>query len=898
MRTRNIIAAFYVAASLSSAVAMAKDSGFRYHVGTSQCINQKGDHGFNKGFFGECGDITAIKLFRQRKIDNADLKYANLRGIQINGLDFSNKDLSGADLTGANLIATDLSAAYMADAKLEKAKFNDGTKLPFSLEEASARAMINIDFIGDRPVDDSILDSILTAENPADLAIQLSEIRRASDSYHARVRHVFESSKKLNAAQIMAFMDANFAQKEIINDIYDQVAANNASEEPNAELNERLVKEFHQQREWAYFANAILLEAINDKIDLKKESKTQALSLASKAIPFTSDLSSSIIFNKLIEAHEFKEVEDKLTLISAANKSGAFSLAGRTALQLIELKGEVTLDTILEAADEFFKQRNQGLGELFARGVAKLKDLQVEELMMLVKRAPDIKNEIVAAGINKLDSLNADQASLLLEVSTYGTKDLVLKKFFSLNDEVSYENFTKLISKANSEKNNLIAANINKITNLSPEQAASVVALASYGGKDVTAKVYLDALTNKISAAQLIAIAQNSNQERNSILANYMGKLNDLNATSTVALANNANYGGKDIVINNFLTRFQGQATTSQIIALAKAANQEGNSILANHLSSITDLNPGNVALIASTANYGGKDLVISNYLKAFKPSLSTAQIIVIARAANQDGNTILSTNLELINDKSVDTIISLMNAASYGAKDIIMMSFINKYTTTISAADIIRLARQANSQGTSMMMANLAKVSPFDLQATLTLVNALSYGNKDIVIKRFIDSQDNLTTDQILTLASRSSNIADSVKTQYLAKISDLDQQNILRLASTLSYGNKDFVLDFYLKKASLLATAELIQIARASSNKTQEFVTSSLKKVNDLTVANALTMKGFFSYGSLDAYLLSTLELVTDLNQTNLMSMANSASNAKDRIIARGLEILLSRQ
>lgn len=898
MHSRNLITIFYVAASLTSAVALAKDEGFRYHQSTGQCLNQKGEIGFNGGFFGECGDINEIRLFRQRKIDKADLKYANLKGIQINGLDFSNKDMTGADLTGANLIATDLTNAYLVDAKLAKAKFNDLTKLPFSIEEATERAMVNIDFIGDRPVDDSILNDILVIEDPASLAQALAEIRRPQASYHARLQSVFQSAKKLTAPQIEAFMDASYAQQEIVNNLVDQIKANQSSEEPDTQLAEQLQKDLQLQLDWAHNANSILHEAVLDKVKLEELSRDEALKLCSNAIPFNSTGTSEQIFSILLQKHDFKNAASLISYINAAIASGAFNNASAQTIKLLKLRGEVSVETMIAAADEFFAKREQALSMLFSQGISKLASLDFDQLAQLLAKVKDGKNEIVSAGINKLRALTVNQAMKLLAVSTYSTKDVVLNKFFALNSSVTYKDFTALIGQAYQAANDLLAKHINDVEALTPEQAAHLVSLATYSGKDSVANAYLSALSEKITSAQLLSIAKNSYQQRNDILKENLNKLSDLNASNVRNLADNATYSGKDQVILHFLTNFQIPFTSYELIGLGQASYQERNNILANFLTSISDINASNIAQLAKSATYSGKDLVIKNYLSKFSPRVSTRELVALATESYQNRNETLTNNMSLINDISVENVIVLMNAASYSAKDTILKNYLSNDSKSISANDLIKLARVAYQEGTNILMANLAQVSPFDLEAALTLVEATSYSNKNIIIKRFIDSQSQLTTVEILVLAQKSYNIGAEILTNNLAKLSDLNQTNVLRLTNALSYSNKNLVLDFYFNKVNTLTTTQLTELAKASYNKLADYIMSNLSKVSDLTANNALNMKSAFSYSALDNYLLSVIEKVTDLNQANLMIMANAAYQAKDRLLARGMEILLSRQ
>lgn len=894
MLSRNAITIFYVAASLSSAIALAKDEGFRYHVTTGQCINAEGELGLNKAHFGECGDIPGIKLFRKRKIKKAELSYANLKGIQLNGLDLSTKDLTGADLTGANLIGTKLTYANLQGANLAKAKFNDETVLPFSVEEAVERGMLNIDFVGDRPVNDSIVNEILTSQDLSALQIELAEIRRPHETYHERLKRVFNSAEALNAEQLETFMVAAFSQQQIVNSLFDQITANQNAERPDNQLEERLRQEYQLQIEWSSIANAILLEGLRDKMKINELSFEQALKLASLAVPNSSyNSTADHIFNLLTANFEITGEEELKELNAAAIMSGAELNAANSALKILELRGAVTVNSLLAGTDEFYGKRPNLSGFFIELGIDKLDSLNASEILQLAAINKDRAGLVVNRGIEKVSSLNAQEALRLLSISAYSTNDKILTKFFELNDEVSYVDFTALVQKAYQKRNELITANINDVKDLTPEQAVNIIQIASYGGKDSAALAYL-ANQSELTTANLIAIARSAYQKGNQILTDEQHKLSDLNAANVASLASVAAYSGKDSVIERYLKELNGKATTDEMIALARAAYQKGNSFLSSYLKSISDLNPSNVAKMAGVAGYSGKDAVVGNYLSGFDTKMSSDELIALARNSYQNGNTVL-TNLSKLNDLSIDNVTKIMSVASYSTKDTIMKNYLEDYTTSLTAKDLIKIASAAHNQGTALLLATLDKVAPMSLEAALELAGVLTYNNKNTVINYYISKQASLTSASLLELARASHNIGVQILLENLSKISDLSHANAITLTSNVTYNNKNTILSFYLSKITELTTAQLIDVANNSYNKMQEYITGNLSKVSDLTVNNALSLKGAYAYSSLDQYLLLALEHVTDLNQQNLVQLSNSAYRAQNTILTRGMEILL---
>ncbi len=894
MQTRHVLAIFTLAATLSSTQTWAKDKGYRFHPSSGQCINQDGKIGFNKKFFGECGDITAIKLFRKRKIRKADLAYANLRGIQINGLDFSEKDLRGADLTGANLLGTDLSQTNLSGANLAQAKFNQETRLPFDAAEAAERGMLSIEFIDERLADDGLINDILLESDSSDLDDRLSELRRPQENYHARIRYVFDRAARLSFEQISSFMQAAYSQREELNELYDEYAQLEASDQRDQDHFEEVKELLDLQRQWADFANGLLLEAFQNKIDLGQLSPAQALILAARAVPFSNNNRSELIFEHVKTKHPLDNVPAMIAFISAANHSGAFNQAGVAAALLYKERGDYSIEQMLEMAEEFFVSRSEGVGKFFAGALENFETLDTADLLRLTHRAKKNGAAVIAAGLSKISSLTVAQTQTLLSATVYDSRDLILQRFFALNESVSFQDFTSLLEKAYQMRNSILKNHFKKIVNLTPENSADLIQLATYAGRDEYAHAYFTSLETKITAQQFADIARHGYQQTNKLLVDHLHLVSNLDGISMKMLSEVATFEGKDNVILRFLGELQGKLNTADLIALARNAYHEHNKILAQYLANLSDLSPANVSLLAQAASFAGKNAVIDTYITQFSPALTTAQLINLSLASYQNGDVILTRALSLLTDLNAANILLIMETATYGTKDQLLATYLSNNVQTIDAQTLIRLARATSQSVSSTILGNLTKVSPFDLNAALTMAAALSYDDKDQVLKRYLDAQATIALDDLLKLADASNQLSVKFKTEYLGKINDLSHANILRLAASLTYDNIDLVLAYYLQQTRSLSTQELESIARAAYQKSRDFISSNLSKVNNLSVANALTLQGFFTYGAIDTYLLQALELVSDLNQENLQAIGEASYQSKERILRRGMERL----
>lgn len=80
------------------------------------------------------------------QLGHANLQNADLRGAKLKGAYLHKADLSGADLRGATF-STRLNGAEVATTRLEGAKYDAKTVLPFSRLEAARRGMVQVETV-------------------------------------------------------------------------------------------------------------------------------------------------------------------------------------------------------------------------------------------------------------------------------------------------------------------------------------------------------------------------------------------------------------------------------------------------------------------------------------------------------------------------------------------------------------------------------------------------------------------------------------------------------------------------------------------------------------------------------------------------------------------------------
>jgi uncharacterized protein YjbI with pentapeptide repeats len=144
----------------------AEQGAFRHDPLTGKCLDSQGREGLNPGGSGddlrrgkavaECVDFTKARTnMTYLSLTGANLRGANLDGAMFYLGAFTDSDFRGAnldgttgqvdysrtDLRGASFRGADLTYSTFDGALLEGARFDDGTRLPFSRADAEARGM-------------------------------------------------------------------------------------------------------------------------------------------------------------------------------------------------------------------------------------------------------------------------------------------------------------------------------------------------------------------------------------------------------------------------------------------------------------------------------------------------------------------------------------------------------------------------------------------------------------------------------------------------------------------------------------------------------------------------------------------------------------------------------------
>lgn len=112
----------------------AMDLGFRFKDG--QCVNERGEFGYNPGFVGNCGDFRGVILVKF-DLSNLDLRGAQFQNSQLQIVNFNRSLLEAANFSNSILVGLSFDETQMKNVDFSQAQIKKVTFFEASLEQVN-----------------------------------------------------------------------------------------------------------------------------------------------------------------------------------------------------------------------------------------------------------------------------------------------------------------------------------------------------------------------------------------------------------------------------------------------------------------------------------------------------------------------------------------------------------------------------------------------------------------------------------------------------------------------------------------------------------------------------------------------------------------------------------------
>lgn len=879
-------------------VLFSKDKGFRYDLSTRRCMNKLKVVGSSPKFVGECGDLTKLK---KKKIGKLDFKQKNLRGIQLAGLDLSKANFVNSDLTGANLRDTNLKTANLDGTILTLVEYSDKTVLPFSFDIARARGMVRDGEVVTIPIPSSTpLPTVIIPrvtyipitsiyKNPGDILINdpdevlknLRGIVSRTEKYHNELLEIVKKAESIDSAHLLMVLKAIYLSFDDYSILVKQYEDENISNREREELG----KEISHAREFGIFANTIADMAMGKVSDFSFESAIKILGQL-----YETDSAGNTAFTILLDKNlKQDEVQALLDLAQKKQVSGAI---GKIAVHFFNNFTDKSVASAVELAKTISDY--DGRNFLLESVLAGIKPLGFEDAFALIKVSKS-NNSLVQKFIGEIASFSVEQAIQLANITTYSTKDFVTLHYMNVRaSSITTKDLISLSNAAYDNKTNIRLKYFAKISDWSIDNAILLSGSEVYSPKDTIISYYLGTL-KEIKTADIIRLSNAAYDMKSSLRLKNLDKISDFTLNNAIVLAGVEVYSAKDTIMNYYMTKKVETIAAADLIRLSNAAYDMKSSLRLNNFAKILDWSVDTAVLLASVEVYSSKDTVISYFLTNKVQTISTADLLKVTNAAYDLKTTLRSKNWDKISDWSIANLGIMANYEVYSAKDTLVEYYLSKKMPTMTMAELITVSNLAYDKKDTFKMSYFPKVSDKSVDTVVILVRQLVYSNKDTIILSFLNTYYPIpSTTDILTLAAEAYEAKSKIKLSYLGKINDFNLNNAIRIAKTLTYSEKNTVINFYINGVGVTVTgSELISLADNTYDIRYSFVSSNLKKIVNFKVSEAISMANSFAYGDKDNILKLSVVLVVDLSAESLQQMANAAydANAKNQIYTLGL-------
>lgn len=362
-----------------------------------------------------------------------------------------------------------------------------------------------------------------------------------------------------------------------------------------------------------------------------------------------------------------------------------------------------------------------------------------------------------------------------------------------------------------------------------------------------------------LTSVQLGVMLDSSGNARLEVAQKYMKRLSDLNAKNAAAIASHLSYGAK----NTFIYEVIGSApalTVDDVITLAYASYDKSSDILTSCYAKLSDLSVATIVTLSGKVSYGTKDSMILTLMDRLR-AISSAELVSLAGNAYQQKAEIILKGSKWISHLSTDELISLIRAS--------------------------------NDRG-SVAQRYLDKLSDLSASNAARVSSELSYGAKNVWITAVMAKFPRFSTSELITFSGATYQKQTETLTEFLDRLSDESVENALRLAGLVSYGSKNTIIQHCIGNTDKISASNLVRLADASYQQATSILIDNIAKIADFTATSAGTLADRMSYGSKDEFLLKAVGLVIDLSSSNLAELAKHAYQQQREILEKGLRRL----
>ena len=681
------------------------------------------------------------------------------------------------------------------------------------------------------------LNAVLEATDIQATLAQLRAIASATYEYHRELLEVARQGKKVDLEHTILLLDAAYftvadaeGMKARIAALYKRLEKTSDSQlrrDLQAEVN-RVERNYSLAREFGQFTNQIVATVVKKLSDFTLENAT----ILSERL-FAGDGTNAL----------FDEVHGKFSPFSADQKTfwmdravlkGAFASAGKFALDYF--KQDTSKDFESLKALVLKLKGTDGADVLIVGALPEFSELSFEQAKFLVSQSNQKAVEIALDVLKKVTAITAAQLVSVADLfhSSSSARDQILlaglPKIKALN-----VNETKAIVSASYQKGVEIAlACFKKVSSLKGEDVASVCELfnSSSSARD---SILIGAIPSLavVTPAGIHAMVGASYQRGTEIAGMLFPKTTSLTGEEVAKIAElyNSSSSARDTIILTALPHLK-PVTFSGVKAMVQQSYQKGVELFKTALPKLGSIKAAQALEVVSLYNTSSsaRDQILTASLD-FIGIVPVSEIVQLMQASYQSHETLGKTlmgRLEVLTSKELASIVSIYHSSST-VRDRLLLAGLPKIVQ-LSAAETILLIREAYQEHLKIalfaldripgMTANdvfliadvyhssstvrdtivtegLARLKSVKTAELIKLVHAAYQKHLEITLAGLEKTSDLSVNNaiQIVSIYHSSSSARDKILLKAIDFVTDLDEENLIRLADQ-AYADRKGVL------------------------------------------------------------------------------------------------------
>ncbi len=402
---------------------------------------------------------------------------------------------------------------------------------------------------------------------------------------------------------------------------------------------------------------------------------------------------------------------------------------------------------------------------LLTQGLARLGRLTSADLASIVATSSEQKRALALAGLPRVSDLSAaNVAGVIAAQLQWGDRDAVLVAYVASRSQLTVAEIIAVARVSYEVKSRLLLQNFDKLTDfLVPAQALALAGEMQWGDRDAALTAFVTR-SRAVATADLRALANLAYEKKQALLTAGLPKVSDLSGPNLHVLASLLQWDSRDAVIKqgvDLLTALSPEelltlvqlaysakavvaqkaerlvtALTSRQLAGVLAAISEGRGTVAlRYRIRVTDLTAANAAQVVTAAlQWGDKDTFLTAFIDA-RASLTTDEIVVLAPAAYERKQVILTNYLAKVSDfNSAANVLKVAALLQWDPRDTVLVAGLGRIAS-LASSELGQLADASYAKKSAILRAGLAKTSDLTVRNAVALALKVSYDERDTVL-------------------------------------------------------------------------------------------------------------------------------------------------------------------